>query len=282
MGVYTVARDDFKNGMKSSLTVGIVLAFVALTAFIFVSEISIYAHPLRTLWDVQQAVILVEPILVAALCSQSIVGDRVTGRIKFIMGHSNTRREYFLGMVIARSGFVIVATVGSFILGYLIAAVTFTNPPDVLHFIYFTGATILFLIGFVGIFMAISASVDSQPAAMFVSFAVYFILVPFVLGIAPYMNLETLLGAIGNLSGISITQSTETLVKSLTPYPAYGGVTEPAFASIMDQYEHLPQPSPSTRQQLHAQSWFDLLVLVGWSLGSICLGYSRFKRKELA
>ncbi|WP_175454486.1 ABC transporter permease [Halopelagius longus] len=281
MGVYTVARDDFKNGAKSYLIVGIVTAFLGLTAFTFASESSIYEYPVRALWDVQKAVILVEPILVAALCYQAIVGDRTSGRIKFTMGLPNTRAEYFAGKVLARGGFVIAATVGSLVLGYVISAVAFTKPPNVLRFALFTGSTALFLVTFTSIFMAISASVDSQPAAMLASFGAYFVLVPFVLGVAPYMNLETLLGAIGDTTGTSVTQSTERLVKSLTPYPAYGGIVEPVFATVAERYEYIPQPSPSERQRLHAKTWFDLLSLVGWSLVSLLFGYLSFREKDL-
>lgn len=280
--MYTVARDDFRNSAKSYLIIGLVMAFFGLTAFIFISEMSIYDYPLRTLWDVQQAVILIEPILVAALCYQAIVGDRISGRIKFFVGLPNTRAEYFAGKVLARGGFVIAATVGSLIVGYGISIVAFAKSPNLMRFTLFAGSTALFLFAFASIFIAISASVNSRPAAMLGSFGIYFILIPFVLGIAPYMNLETLLEAIGNIVGAPVTKQMENFVRSLTPYPAYGGInTGTVFAAITDQYKHLPHPSPSERQQLHAQMWFDLLVLIGWILVPLVLGFSRFRNEDL-
>src|SRR5699024_9008432 len=169
------------------------------------------------------------------------------------------------------------ATVGSLIVGYGISTVAFAKSPNIIRFTLFAGTTALFLMVFASIFIAISASVNSRPAAMLGSFGIYFILIPFVLGIAPYMNLEILLEAIGNLVGLSITEQIENFVSSLTPYPAYGGInTDAVFATIIDQYKHLPHPSPSERRQLHSQMWFDLLVLIGWTFVPLTLGFSRF------
>ena len=52
MSVYTVARDDLRNLAGSYLIRGIVGAFIAMVAFIFISEIGIYDEPSRILFDV--------------------------------------------------------------------------------------------------------------------------------------------------------------------------------------------------------------------------------------
>ncbi|WP_135820936.1 ABC transporter permease subunit [Halostella litorea] len=281
MGVCTVARDDFRNGLQSYFVLGVVLVFVGVTALVFTAEIAIYDHPARALWDVQQAVILVEPVLVAALCYRAVVGDRTSGRVRFSLGLPNTRAEYFVGKVLARAGIVTLATVASLAAGYLVALFAFAKPPSIVDFALFAGTTTAFLLSLTSLFMAISAVVDSRPAAMVGAFAAYFLLVPFVLGITPFMSLGTLLNALSDLTGASIGPSTQQLVKSATPYPAYGGITNRVFLDIADQYDHLPTPTESQRTKLHAQVWFQLLVLVGWSLGSIVVGYVGFKRKDL-
>lgn len=41
-----------------------------------------------------------------------------------------------------------------------------------------------------------------------------------------------------------------------------GSGTEPVFADVAEHYKHLPQPSPTEQQQLHAQTWFDPFTLI--------------------
>lgn len=281
MSVYTVARDDFRNATKSSLVLAVLAGFSVLTLFIFGSEISVYDHPTRTLWDVQQAVILLEPLLLLGLCYRAIVGDRTSGRIKFVLGLPNSRTEYFVGTVLSRTALVVVAVTLSLAVGYLVAALAFVVPPNPVHFLLFGGATVSYLLVFAGLFLAVSAAVDTRPAAMLACICIYFLLVPFVLGVAPYMNLDTALRATGKVFGVGVTDSLVNTVKSLTPYPAYGGVAEGVFGRITDQYENIPQPDASARDTLHAKLWFDAGVLLVWTVASLVAGRFAFAQKEI-
>lgn len=281
MSLYTVARDDFTNAVKSSLVLSVVAGFSLVTLFIFGSEISVYDNPTRTLWDVQQAVILIEPLLLLGLCYRAVVGDRTSGRIKYILGLPNSRTEYYVGTVLSRTALVVLAVVVSVAVGYLVAAVAFVTPPNPVHFLLFGGATVLYLLVFAGLFLAVSASVDSRPAAMLGCIGAYFLLVPFVLGVAPYMNLDTAMRATGKVVGVGVSEDMVNTVKSLTPYPAYGGVAEVVFGNITDQYDNIPQPDASDKTALHARLWFDMAVLVVWGTVSIGLGLLTFDRKEI-
>lgn len=281
MSVYTVARDDFLNATKSSLVLAVLAGFSLLTLFVFGSEISVYDHPTRTLWDVQQAVILLEPLLLLGLCYRAIVGDRTSGRIKFILGLPNSRTEYFVGTVLSRTALVVVAIVLSLVVGFLVSAATFVISPNPVHFVLFGVATVLYLLVFASVFLAISATVDTKPAAILGCIGVYFLLVPFVLGVAPYMNLDTALSATGKVLGFGVSDTLVNTIKSLTPYPAYGGVAEVVFSQITDQYENIPQPDASARNALHAKLWFDVAVLAVWTVTSLLVGRYAFARKEL-
>lgn len=281
MSTYTVARDDFRNLAGSYLVLAVVGTFVALVAFIFVSEIGIYDDPYRALFDVSNAMILLGPVLLAPLAYQSIVGDRTSGRIKFAMGLPNSRREYFAGKVLSRFTVVTMATVGSVALGFVIAAVAFTNSPDIGRFAVFAVTTLLYTLSFTSIFIAISALAESRTVAMFASLAAYFVLVLFVLGVAPYINLQTLLAAVGDLLGTQISDSTEHLIRNLSPWPAYGGATEPIYAGVTDQYQRLSSVPPSQRGKVYVQTWFDASVLVAWVVIPLAVGFLKFRTSEL-
>lgn len=281
MSTYTVARDDFRNVAGSNLVLGVVGAFAALVAFIFISEIGIYDDPYRALFDVSTALVLLGPILLAPLAYQSIVGDRTSGRIKFEMGLPNSRGEYFAGTVVSRFAVVTVATVGSVTLGFAIAAVTFTNAPDLGRFAVFAGTTLLYTLSFTSIFIGISALAESRAAAMFASLVAYFVLVLFVLGVAPYVNLETVLAAVGDLLGTPVSDSTRRLIENLSPWPAYGGATHPIYAGVTDQYQRLPSVPPGQRSKAYAKTWFDVAVLVAWLVIPLVVGFLKFRTSEL-
>jgi ABC-2 type transport system permease protein len=281
MSIYTVARDDFRNLTGSYLILGILTTFVAMVAFVFISEINVYPDPFRALFDVSNAVILLGPVLLAPVAYQSIVGDRTSGRIKFSMGLPNSRGEYFAGKVLSRFAVVTVATVGSVMVGFVIAVVTFTNPPDPGRFAIFAGTTLLYTLSFTSIFIALSALAESRATAMFASLAAYFVLVLFVLGVAPYLNLETLLAAIGDLLGTPISDSMERFIQNLTPYPAYGGATHPIYADVLDQYQRLPSPPPSELNNVYAKTWFDVSILSAWVVVPLILGFLKFRTSEL-
>lgn len=282
MSIYTVARDDLQNLAASYLIRGIVGAFIAMVAFIFISEITIYDEPSRALFDVSNAVILLGPVLLAPVAYDSIVGDRISGRITFTMGLPNSRWEYFAGKTISRFTVVTVATVGSIGVGYLISLVTFANSPVFGRFAIFAGATLLYTLSFTSVFIAISALTKSRTMAMFAALAAYFVLVLFVLGVAPYLNLETLFAAVGDILGTSISDSVRYLIKNITPYPAYGGATHPIYTSILDEYQRLSAAPPSQQGKIHAQTWFDLSILLAWIVLPLATGFVKFRSSELS
>lgn len=281
MSTYTVARDDFRNIAGSQLILGVVGAFVALVAFVFVSEIGIYDDPYRALFDVSNVLILLGPVLLAPLAYQSIVGDRVSGRIKFAMGLPNSRGEYFAGKILSRFAVVTIATVGSIALGYVIAAATFTNPPEVGRFAVFAVTTLLYTLSFTSIFIGISALAESRATAMFAALAAYFVLVLFVLGVAPYLNLETLLAAVGDLLGTPVSDSTERFIENMSPWSAYGGATHPIYAGVTEQYRRLPTVPPNARNELSVKAWFDFAVLITWVVVPLAVGFLKFRTSEL-
>lgn len=139
----------------------------------------------------------------------------------------------------------------------------------------------MYLTAFACLFLVVSAAVDTRPAAMLVCIGWYFLLVPFVLGVAPYMNLDTALGAIGSILGVGVSDALRNTIKSLTPYPAYGGVAEVVFSQITDQYQNVPNPDASGRAPLHTKLWFDTSVLLVWTVLSLLVGWRALTRTEL-
>lgn len=281
MSTYTVARDDFKNSVASSVVLGVVAALAAIVALTFVVESGQYDDPYRTLFDVTQAVILIGPILVAPLAYQCIVGERVSGRITFAMGLPNSRAEYFAGKLLSRFAIALLAVGCSMILGFTVAASTFTNAPDLGRFAVFTGATALYLLSFVSIYLGLSALANDRTTAMLGSLAAYFLLIPFWGGFTPFVNLDTVLTGIGHLIGTPLSDATREAIRNLSPWKAYGGSTASLYADVGEGYQRLPSIPPEKADEMYRQTAKNVLTLLGWSTVPLVVGYAKFRVAEL-
>lgn len=281
MSLYTVARDDFRNVAKSYAVVGVVGVFTLLVALIFYSEMNTFAHPYRTLWDVQQFVGIVLPIVLAPLTYLAIAGDLVSGRITFAMGLPNRREEYFGGKVLSRFAVAAIAVLVGLAVGLAIAAATFANAPSVVRFLTFTFGSMLFALAWVSLFVAISASTGKRSRAMLGAIGAYFLLVPFWFGMIGPVSLDAVLGAVTDLLGVSLSESARHYVNSLSPTWAFMGVMEPVYAGVTDEYEILATQYGGDTAEMWAQTWYNVLVLLGWSTVSLGVGYLNFQRSEL-
>jgi ABC-2 type transport system permease protein len=281
MSTLTVAKDDFRNARRSYIVVGVIGLFAGLTALIFLSEMDFY-EPYRTLFDVLFFVSFVLPILLAPLAYLSIAGDRESGAIKYAMGLPNSRGEYFAGKFLSRFGVAAAAVLLAVLAGFVISLAAFSPSPDVARFALFAGITLLYAFTFVSLFVAVSASTKSRSRAMFGALGLYFVLIVFWFGFLPLLNMPTLLSAIGDLLGVTITEDTQSYVAVLSPGTAYLQTSKQVFVGVLDQY---PGPQDfgqfASGDELYAQTWFTALIMLAWSLGSLAVGYLQFERSEL-
>jgi len=279
MGVYTVARDDFRNVRRSSIVLAVVGVFTALMALIFFAEMDIYDEPYRTLFDAVAFISFVFPLFLAPLCYLSIAGDRISGTITYVMGLPNRRWEYFAGKFFSRFGVAAAAVVLGTAVGFAIAAVTFVDFPDVERFLTFGGVSLLYALAFVSLFIAISAGAPSRSRAMFGALGAYFLLIPFWFGFLPFINLPTALDTVASLPGVTLSETTRTYIGFVSPATAYLQASKAVFTGVIDQYPAFQQFN--TDDKMYAELWFNAVVLLSWSVISLAVGYVSFKRSEL-
>ncbi|WP_136717027.1 ABC transporter permease [Halorientalis salina] len=278
MGAYTVARDDFTNARRSYIVLGVIGVFTALVGLIFAAEMNIYDDPYRVLWDVSALVAFVFPLVLAPLVYLSIAGDRISGRIKFSMGLPNSRLDYVTGKLWSRLGTAAAAVLLGVLVGFVIALATYATTPDPLRFLTFAGVTLMYTLTFVSVFLAISAATTSRARAMFGALGAYFVLVVFWFGFFPLVNLRTVLDAVGSLLGTELSETARGYLTMLSPGPAYLQSTELVYGGVLDQYDVFGQ---FEGDEPYDQSWFALLVMVGWTAVSLAVGYLAFDRSEL-
>jgi ABC-2 type transport system permease protein len=282
VSLYTVARDDLTNARRSYVVLGVVGVLTALVALIFVSEISVYDHPYRALFDVSFFMFLVFPIILAPLTYLAIAGDRDSGAIKYAMGLPNTRAEYVFGKLVSRFAVAVVAVVLAVTAGFLVALLAFTNSPAIARFAAFVGVSLLAAFSFVGIYVGVSAVTRSRSRAMLGVFGAYFLLVPFWFGFLPVIGLPDLLNTVADVLGTTISRDTQQLIQSLSPATSYLYSTQIVYQGLFPTpYEALNQQVGDPPDELYAKFWFNALVMFAWGAGSMLLGYLAFLKSEL-
>lgn len=281
MSVSTVAWDDFRNARRSFVVLGVIAVFAGLVALVFGSEISIYDDAYRTLYDVSALVSFVFPLFVAPLTYLSIAGDRSRGSIKYVLGLPNSRFEYFVAKYVSRASVAVAAIIVSVLVGFVIAAATFTNGADPMRFLKFMAVSVLYAVALSGIFVGISAMTGQRSRAMFAVIGAYFILVPFWYGFLPVISLNTILNGVSSTFGVTISESTRHLIRVLSPGTAYLRSTQVVYSGVFDQHEILIRSFKPSSDALSRKEWFSVLVLFGWATVAPLLGYLKFRVSEL-
>lgn len=280
MGISTVTRDDFRNARRSYIVLGVIGVFAGIVGLVFVSEMNIYPDAYRTLFDVSALIAFVFPLFVAPLTYLSIAGDVSSGSIKYVLGLPNSRLEYFVGKYISRASVAVAAVVLGTLVGFVIAAATFANSVDPIRFLEFAGASAAYALAISGIFVGISAMTARRSRAMFAVLAVYFVLVVFWVGFLPFLSLQTMIDTVAATLGVTVSEPTRDLINVLSPVNAYFQITGEVYTGVLNEYQVLSTITPGS-DRLARQTWFSILVMLGWATVVPLIGYVKFRVSEL-
>jgi ABC-2 type transport system permease protein len=280
MSATTVARSDFRSIRRSHVVLGVVAAFTAIVALAFVGSSEVHPDPYRTLWDFTALVAWVFPLLIAPLSYLAIAGDRQRGTITHHLGLPNSRAGYFAAKYAVRAGVAVATMALAVTVAFVVAAVTYDSGPDPVRFLTFGALSTLFALAMVGTFLAISASTASRSRAMFGVFGAYFLLSAFWVGPLPVLNLGTALDAVASLPGITLSESTRSLVGALSPAGAYFNSTQLVWDGVLDNYEVFAQLR-GLPDHLGLRPWFNVLMMGVWAVGAPLVGYLRLRSAEL-
>jgi len=281
MSVDTVARSDFRSVRRSSVVLGVVVAFVGMVALVFLGSSSVHPEPVRTTWGFSALVVWVFPLLVAPLTYLAIAGDRERGSIKYHLGLPNSRGKYFLAKYVSRTGVAAVTMALGVVVAFVVATATYESAPDLVRFLTLGAISVLFAVAIAGVFVALSASVTTRSRAMFGVFGAYFVLSAFWVGFLPVLNLGTVLDAVASIPGVTVPESARAIIGSLSPAGAYFNLLpELVWSDVLTDYDVFA-PIADQPEYLGYEAWFNLLVLGVWAVGAPLVGYLRFRSAEL-
>lgn len=158
-----VARKDFADASRSKLLWGLTVILLLLVAglsvipYLLDSDGSVAFGAGLTF--VFGAVGFLIPIIGLVVGYRSIVGERESGSIRFLLGLPNSRRDVVIGKVIGRAIVVAVPTIFAFIVGAIVIYALYTGF-EVINYLGLFVFTLIMGLVYVAIAVSVSASVS--------------------------------------------------------------------------------------------------------------------------
>jgi ABC-2 type transport system permease protein len=259
MSTLLVAKKDVLESIRSLTLLGVVGGFTALLGFLTYYRIAMedpgQPFVVAGMYSPVATVISVIGIL---LGYNAIVGERTSGSLKFLLGQPHTRRDVVLGKFIGRAVIVTVTV----LVGFTAVAphyAVLAESTSVRAYALLVGQMVLLGVVFVAIAIAFSAAVRSTTVATWGAVGVAIL---FMFGWKVVVIMTESLLASGNS-----TPSWVLLFNRLNPKYAL----DPGASGV-----------GSDAASVYLEPWVGVVILGGWLLVSLGLGYLRFERGDLA
>lgn len=271
-----VARRDFTDARRSSvltIAIGLFVAFVGLV--VLTTSTGGPESAMNALWNIQGIALFFMPILVLIVGYLSIAGERESGRIKYLLGWPNRRYEVVLGKFLSRSLISLLAVVLSMAVGTLIVLVRYPSLP-VPELLAMTVLMMYFVLVYTGIAVGLSAMAATRGRAMGGVIGIFVVFT--VLWSAPTINpQESVAYIVEDLLGLEAMPNLYEFVFHLSPSFAYGRLANGfVLERVQDGATITPPDAP-----FYLQDWFMAIILLGWMVGTLSVGYLRFRDAEL-
>ena len=209
------------------------------------------------------------PLIGLLIGYKAIVGERDSGSLKLLLGLPHSRRDVVLGKFIGRTGVVAVAILIGFSAGAIIALVLYDSFAFG-AFVSYTLLTMVLGLVFVAIAVGFSAAMRSASRALYGVIGL-FVLFVFVWGFIPTILRFVLNGF--TMPNLLARPDWAAFISLLNPTTAYGYASA---AMISDLPGPMMQNPP-----FYLQDWFGFVILAGWIVVPLTLGYFRFNSTDL-
>ena len=277
--VETIVWGDLNRALKNWVIQGVVMLFLLIIIPVIWQSINLSRKGtfMGTLSGrIEYAFFLPILVLGTAVGYQSVVGERDSNTIRYLLGLPGTRRELMSGKVIARVGVVVAAIVAVLFLTEAIVLLRL-GTPHLNSFLIGAGWVILVGVVWTTFVVGVSAAVSSQYRALAVVLGVYLL----------FSTNNGLWGAVVRpLIGLVFTG------RYTTPQWAYTPKVGPAWFRYLDGIN----PIVALRRVLEALRTatgsissnmtlflvlYSLLVILVFAGGTLYIGYRRFERTDL-
>lgn len=275
MSWLAVAEKDFRDAIRSRLMIVVAVIFVVSNGGSVALGSEYGEAVVAIILDLMlRASSVFIPLIAIGIAYRSIAGERDSGSLKLLLSLPNSRFDVVLGKFLGRSGVISVAVVVGFISMLLTTAITFDGdiPAEVL--LTFMLATLLLAIVFVSIAVSVSAFTDSTFAAAIGSFGL------FVLFQFAWRGLIFLLRYVANgfeIPGFGAEPPTwAEVLFAVNPMTGWQQASGWLLRRVSEE-----QSTQQAAEAFYLEPWFGFVVLFGWILLPLAVGYLRFEASDL-
>jgi len=284
---FTVAKHDFENARRSNLLWGVIGLFLLLVvAVIAVPRLLSGDTPGR-----EAVALLIDPIgiliPVTAIVATAlaVAGERDSGRLNILLSLPPTRLEVVLGKFISRAAIVLVALAIAFVVALVATPLLYDDFPA-RSFLLTMVLSMLLALTFVAIMTGLSSLIATRSRAMMAGFGVFVLFSGLWGGLVSGVNLVA-----DEVLNTSIDPQVLTFIRILSPKEAFNRLYTALVApdlynanpgdvvfSFTGGFTQIPDPSAAP---VYLQNWALLLVIVGWVVVPLTVGYLGFERADL-
>jgi ABC-2 type transport system permease protein len=213
-------------------------------------------------------VLFLVPLAALMLSYDAIAGERERGSLKLLLGLPATRRDVVTGIAVGRAAVVGTAAVVGVVAAALVF-VAFGGPLPLGSFVVFLALAVLLGAAYAGPAVGFSAASSTSNRAMATSVGF------FLLTLLGWSSVPNLLRYV--LNGFSAPGGPKPewaiFLDRLSPVQAY----QAAFSGYVPTEGTVVSPPDA----FYYSDWFGVLVLVGWAVVPVALGYRRFRQVDL-
>lgn len=262
------ARKDVRDSIRSR-TIWVLAALAGLFVLgsaVFGSDSGAFAAFVETTFEAVHGLV---PVVGIVLGYKAVLYERESGSLVLALSLPQSRRDFVAGKLVGRSlvlGLPLVA--GLVVVGAV--ALTQYESAAPLSYLVFVGATALYGVAFVSIAIACSMSSATGRQVLVRAIAAYV-----ALDRAWIWLVNTSVSVLYRFDAPSPIPDWAVALQLASPSEAYRHLVAARFEFESAQ-AHLAAEAPSV-----VNSWTALVVLIGWILGPVVLGYLRFRDTDL-
>ncbi|ELY76673.1 ABC transporter permease [Natrinema pallidum] len=279
MNTVEVARKDFLDVRRSKVIWLVLFIYSGFAGLVMYSNTDQWEYydtvrkgVIQTLGSVVFVGGLLVPLVALVAAYLSIAGEMEMGSAKFLLGLPNTRLDVILGKFLSRGLVIVSGIVGAFVVvaGFLLV---FYPVFPITPYLVMFGLLSLYAVAYVAVAIGVSASVSTKARAAAVGFGLYFV-----------MNILSLLRSPGSIvralhadllgfaeapvlyQFISHLVPSQALMRGLSVFNIEGSSTTP----------------PPADAPFYVQAEFMPVILCGWIIVPLVVGYYRFRDADIS